>query len=131
MSEPTVFISHAHDDVDWVRRFAEALREQHVQVWLDVERAITEESFVEEVEAGLRSSDAIVSVLTRTGARNPNVLIEIGFAMSTGKPIIPIVPADVERKGFPFTLRGRRYLTLAAPDEVAREVVEEIRGRAA
>ena len=35
MTEPKVFISYSRDDADWVRRFAEALREQSVSVWLD------------------------------------------------------------------------------------------------
>jgi hypothetical protein len=131
MSEPKVFISYVQDDADWVQRFVEALREQHVQVWPDADPSAGDDAFIEAVEAGLRGSDAIVSVLTKEGARNPNVLVELGFAISTRKPLIPIVPADVERTRFPYTLRGRRYLTLGAPDEVAREVAEVVKGRAA
>jgi hypothetical protein len=35
MKEPRVFISYSQDDSDWVRKFAEALRDQSVDVWLD------------------------------------------------------------------------------------------------
>ncbi|MGH6690032.1 MAG: toll/interleukin-1 receptor domain-containing protein, partial [Gammaproteobacteria bacterium] len=64
MNEPQVFISYSHDDVEWVRRFAEALRQQNVNVWLDEWQINAGEPLREAIEAGLRSSDAIVSVLT-------------------------------------------------------------------
>ena len=131
MSEPLVFISHANDDVDWVRRFAEALRERHIQVWLDAEQVQTDESFLEVVEAGLRDSDALVFILTAAGARNPNVLVELGAAMSTGKPLIPIIPADLDRSSVPINFEKRPYLIKGAPDEVAREVAEALKARAA
>lgn len=131
MNEPKVFISYAHDDVDWVRRFAEALREQHVQVWLDTDQGTPDESLLEAIEAGLRSSDAIVSVLTQAGAHNPNVLVELGFAVSTGKPLIPIIPADLDRSSIPINFQKRPYLTKGAPDVAAREVAEAVKGRAA
>ena len=50
----------------------------------------------EAIEAGLRSSDAIVSVLTRSNTQRPNVLFELGVALGMGKPLIPIIPPDVE-----------------------------------
>lgn len=131
MNEPKVFISYSHDDVDWVRRFAEALQAQKVQVWWVASPTTSSESLLDELEAGLRGSDAIVSVLTQAGAQNPNVLVELGFAMSTGKPLIPIIPADLERSRIPFNFQKRPYLTKGAPDVAAREVAEAVKGRAA
>ena len=49
MNEPKVFISYAHDDAEWDRRFAEALREQHVQIWPDADPATDDEAFLEAV----------------------------------------------------------------------------------
>ena len=131
MSQPQVFISYSHDDAEWVRRFAEALREQSVSVWLDDWQVNPGESIRDAIEAGLRNSDAIVAVLTRTTAQRPNVLFEFGVALGMGKPLIPIVPADLESSGIPFGLRTRRYLTKGAPDAAAREVAEALKGKAA
>ena len=131
MNEPKVFISYAQDDADWVHRFAEALREQAVYVWPDAEPGVNDDAFLEAVEAGLRGSDAIVSVLTQAGARNPNVLIELGFAMSTRKHLIPIIPADLDRSRVPINFKKRPYLIKGAPDVAAREVAEAVKGRAA
>jgi nucleoside 2-deoxyribosyltransferase len=131
MTEPKVFISYSHDDAEWVRRFAEALRQQDVSVWLDEWQVNAGEPLRDAIEAGLRSSDAIVSVLTRANAQRPNVLFELGVALGMGKPLIPIIPPDLESSAIPFGLRARRYLTKGAPDEAAREVAEAVKGKAA
>lgn len=131
MSEPQVFISYSHDDSEWVRRFAEALRQQNVNVWLDEWQVSAGEPLREAIEEGLRSSDAIVSVLTRANAQRPNVLFELGVALGMGKPLIPIIPPDIENSAIPFGLRTRRYLTKGPPDEAAREVAAAVKGKAA
>jgi hypothetical protein len=131
MNELRVFISHARDDGDWVRQFAEALRDQHIQVWSDAEQGATDHASLEAVEAGLRGSDAIVFLLTQAGARNPNVLIELGATMITGKHFIPIIPADFDRSTVPINFDKRPYFIKGTPDVAAREVAEAVKGRAA
>jgi predicted nucleotide-binding protein len=131
MKQAKVFISYSHDDADWVRQFAEALRAQHVVVWTDEWQINVGEPLREAIEAGLRSSDAIVSVLTRSNAQRPNVLFELGVALGMGKPLISIIPPDLDSSAIPFGLRTRRYLTKGLPDEAAREVAEALKGKAA
>lgn len=131
MSEPKVFISYSRDDAEWVRKFAEALREQGVDVWLDTWQLHAGDSLPDALEAGLRGSDAIVAILSASNAWRPNTLFELGVALGTGKRLIPIVPEDLDSSFIPFELRSRRYLTKGAPAEAAREVAEALRGKAA
>lgn len=131
MSGPKVFISYSHDDAEWVRSFAEALREQSVDVWLDTWQVHAGELLRDAIEEGLRGSDTMVAVLSQTNARRPSVLFELGVALGTGKRLIPIVPADMESSAIPFELRRRRYLTKGAPREAAREVAQALKGEAA
>jgi hypothetical protein len=130
MNQPKVFISYSGDDAEWARRFAEALREESVEVWLDTWQVHVGEPLRDALEAGLRSSDAIVSIISRTNAQRPDVLFELGVALGTGKLLIPIIPADLEGS-VPFEFRNRRYLTKGAPDEAAREVAEALKAKAA
>ena len=71
MSAPKVFISYSHDDTEWVRAFADALRRERVDVWLDQWEVALGESLRDALEAGLRQSDAIVAVVSRSNARIP------------------------------------------------------------
>ena len=131
MKGPKVYISYTRDDAEWVHRFAEALSQQDIEVWLDDWQVSAGQPLREALEDGLRSSDAIVSVLTRGNAQNPNVFFELGVALGLGKPLIPIVPADLESSALPSVFRSRRYLTKGAPDKAAREVAEAVKGKAA
>jgi hypothetical protein len=127
MSDPKVFISYSHEDAEWASKFAEALREHGIDVWLDTWRVHAGESLRDAVETGLRNSDAIVAILSSSNARRPSVLFEVGVALGTGKRLIPIVPEDLERSAIPFEIRSRRYLIKAAPDEAAREVAQALK----
>lgn len=131
MSEPKVFISYSHDDTEWVRKFAEALRDQSVEVWLDTWQLHAGDSIPDAIEAGLRGSDVIVAIVSAENARRPDLLFELGVALGMGKRLIPIVPADLDASTVPFELRSRRYLTKGAPGDAAREVAEALRGKAA
>jgi nucleoside 2-deoxyribosyltransferase len=127
MSAPKVFISYTHDDAEWVRAFASALREQQVEVWLDEWEIKLGESLRDALEAGLRSSDAIVAVVSRTNVRNPNVFFELGVALGMGKRLIPVVSRDLETTLIPFDLRTRRYVARGSPAETAREVASAVK----
>lgn len=128
MSKPTVFISYTHDDADWAREFAEALRKQNVNVWLDQWQIAIGEPIRDAIEIGLRESDIIVAVMSPRNIRNPNVFFELGAALGMGKRLIPIVSKDLEISAIPFDLRIRRYLIKGSPDDAAREVAAAVKG---
>jgi len=129
--DPKVFISYSHDDSEWVRKFAEALRQQSIDVWLDAWQVHPGDSFPDALEAGLRGSDAIVAILSKDNARRPNTLFELGVALATGKRLIPIVPADLDSAVIPFEMRSRGFLEKGTPDDAARKVAEALRPEAA
>jgi len=114
-----------------VREFAEALRDQGVDVWLDVWQVHAGDSFSDALETGLRGSDAIVAVLSATNARHPNTLFELGVALGMRKRLIPIVPADLDGSLIPYELRSRRHLIKGVPKDAAREVAETLKLAAA
>jgi nucleoside 2-deoxyribosyltransferase len=127
VSAPKVFISYSQDDREWVRAFADALRQQQVEVWLDQWEIKAGDSLRDSLEAGLRQSDAIVAVVTSSNARSPNVFFELGAALGMGKRLIPVVSNDLETSLIPFGLRTRRYLAKGLPAETAREVASAIK----
>ena len=131
MNALKVFISYSHDDADWVRTFAEALREQGVDVWLDVWQVHAGDSLCEALEAGLRGGDATDAILSAANGCRPDMLFELGVALGTGKRLILIVPADPYSAVLPFELRTCRCLTKGAAAEAAREVAEALRSVAA
>lgn len=126
MSTKRVFISYSHDDTKWVSAFAEVLRQKNVNVWLDQWEIALGEPLRDAIEAGLRQSDTIVTVVSRSNVNNPNMLFELGVALGMGKRLIPIVAEDLEASSIPFDLRVRRYITMGRPDEAAQEVASVV-----
>jgi len=123
MKKPTVFISYSHINSEWVHQFANALKQQGVNVWLDDWQIAAGESIVDALESGLRGSDVIVAILSPHNVASPNVLFELGFAVGMGKKLIAIVPQELDRSTIPFDLRARRFLVQEQPEKTAREVV--------
>ena len=84
MSRPKVFIAHSHEDKEWVREFAEALKSEGVSVWLDELSLRPGEPLREALEAGLRESNAIVAMVTSRNVARPNLFFELGVAWAWG-----------------------------------------------
>lgn len=116
-----VFISHSAQDADWARSFAQSLKERGVNVWFDEFDVQPGESLREAVEAGLRNSDVIVTLLGAEPPSRANVFFELGAAIGMGKKVVPIVSRDIDPRLVPLDLRRRRYLVRDTPEQTAEE----------
>jgi TIR domain len=87
-----IFISHAHSDIEWVTRFAEALRAQGFELWLD-EKIGSGEDWKDRALSTLKAleeSEALVPVF-RQQEPSPHVLTEVGMALAQGKQVLPVI----------------------------------------
>ena len=125
MSQRRIFISHSRADRDWVRAFAESLKAQGVQVWLDDLQIQPGDRLEDAIEEGLRNSDVVAFVITSDNVRGPNLLFELGAAIGMGKRAVPIVSKDVETSELPYPLRVRQFLLRESPEETAKKLVKE------
>ena len=127
MPKGQVFISYSHADADreWIRAFAESLRRHGAQVWLDEFELRAGEPMREMLEAALRKSDVVVSLITAESVKRPNLFFEIGAALGMGKRVVAILPHDLDPSLVPQPLRTRRYLRRESPEETAVELLAE------
>lgn len=72
-----------------------------------VDRDPAVEILIEEIEQGIRKSDACLADISLP---NPNVWFELGYAIAAGKPVILVCVQDASRK-FPFDVRHRSIIT--------------------
>lgn len=107
-----VFISHpqSKDSHEWVREFANSLRNQGANVWLDETDSHSQKSYPAMLERALRRSDLFVFVVSPEFITRPSVLFEIGAAVGGGKPLIAIVPKGFDPVRLPEPLRLRKHL---------------------
>ena len=88
-----IFISHAHRDREWARNLADHLSDKGLQIWLDEYELQPGERWEEQIKNALIQSDTLVVILNE-GKPAPNVLFEMGVALSQGKRILPVVLSE-------------------------------------
>jgi hypothetical protein len=121
---PRVFISYSHADKPSVLNLYHQLKVAEVKLWLDQFELSPGVLFQQEIERALRSSDAVLMVLSRNSDKSKWISFEGSFFYSQGgqKLIIPVV-LDEEGKTLagelPF-LQGRLYVDLSSAE--AQEV---------
>jgi hypothetical protein len=97
MTAPRVFISHAGEDRQrFVMGFAQRLRENGVDAWLDQWEMKPGDHFVEKIfEQGLRNADAVIIVLSAASVNKPWVREELNVSVvkrvQEGLKLIPVV----------------------------------------
>lgn len=97
VTAPRVFISHAGEDRQrFVMAFAQRLRENGVDAWLDQWEMKPGDHFVEKIfEQGLRDADAVIIVLSAASVNKPWVREELNVSVvkrvQEGLKLIPVV----------------------------------------
>ncbi|MCO6414087.1 MAG: toll/interleukin-1 receptor domain-containing protein [Thiogranum sp.] len=97
MSPPKVFLSHASEDKErFVTSFAERLRNQGIDAWLDKWEMLPGDSLVDKLfEEGIKNADAVIIVLSTYSIQKRWVGEELNASfvarVSKGTKIIPIV----------------------------------------
>jgi TIR domain len=127
MAERRIFLSHAHSDLPFVQAVAEALRQQGLESWLDVEAVKPGEQMTETLANALRSASVVVAFLGDSSS-SPQLNFEIGAALGQAKPIVPVFLSDLGRSEAPPQLRDANGIDASdlKPEEVAQGIAETL-----
>jgi TIR domain len=97
-----VFISHASEDKDrFVLQFAERLRQNGIDAWLDKWEMLPGDSLIDKIfEEGIKEAKAVIVVLSKFSVEKPWVREELNAAcvnrINNGSKLIPVVIDDCE-----------------------------------
>jgi len=104
-----VFISHSTRDQGLVIALTNLLSRYGATVFVAEWYLSPGEQLDKKVFEQIRASDCVAVLLTRNGMRSNWVQQEIGFAISSGKPLIPLVEKGVEQKDL-GALQDREFI---------------------
>ncbi len=121
-----VYLSYTGKDREWVRRLANALLKQGLNVWYDEIEIKPGDVWRDQTEKGLRASTHVVMVITPDAVHSNWAAVELGAVLASQKPLIPIVAEDVPSKDIPGPIKLRKYLLKADPTVVADEIARGI-----
>lgn len=107
----TLFLSHSSHDFEFVRAIQDAARPLDIIVYIYEDDLRPGENLPQKLLERIRSCDAMIVLLTHSGAVSSAVHQEIGAAKQADKLIIPISDEGIDPKKFPL-LQGTEYLVL-------------------
>lgn len=104
-----IFISHSTRDRGLVIALAKLLAKFGIEVFVAEWYLTPGESIDKEVFDQIEKVDGIVVLLTKNGMRSKWVQEEVGYALRTNKPLIPLVEKGTDPRDL-AALQGREYI---------------------
>ena len=86
----TTFISYSRINSDFAVQLAKDLKEADFDVWLDQLDIPTGARWDDEIERALEACSTFLIILSPESIQSQNVKDEIGYAIDTGKQILPV-----------------------------------------
>jgi hypothetical protein len=124
----TLFLSHSSQDFDFVRAIQDAASPLRIAVYTYEQDLRPGDNLPQKLLERIRSCDAMIVLLTYSGAISPAVHQEIGAAKQANKLVIPLVDEGIDPKRFPL-LQGTEYLVLNRSNP--SETLQKLTGRLA
>jgi TIR domain len=134
-----VFISHSHADKPWVDLIASQARSMGIVPYLAEHDVQAGRHLSDKIKTNIRTSDAVIVLLTTHGQSSVYVHQEVGAAVSMGKLVVPLVHPQVENESqgmldeveyIPFDFdhpnEGAEKLVAALKDIATRKQRDEI-----
>ena len=90
------FISYASDDATFADLTKMKLKETCIDVWLDHGSLRPGGECRNAIDNGISSSDTMIVIITPQSCQSPYVTYEWGFALGSGKKVIPLLLKDSE-----------------------------------
>ncbi len=115
---PRAFVSHAGEDTEFAEAFAEALRSNGVDAWLDKWETRAGDSLPQKVFGALDEAKFVVAVLSPHSVRKPWVTAELDLAVVKrieGETRIIPVSLGIAREEIPAALRAIKWVSVPDP----------------
>lgn len=118
----SVFISHAAEDKEFVRKLASDLAVHGIRPWVDEVEIKVGDSLIDRINQGIQEADYILLVLSEASIGSRWVQEEIRVAVDrdpsgAARALLPVLIEDVE---LPPILRNLNYLDLRDPNAYER-----------
>jgi hypothetical protein len=120
-TEPKVFISHCSEDREFVEREVIALLRRHgIDTWYSQDDIVTAEKWHKKILEALKSSDALLVVVTPQALQSEWVGAEVRIAIDTNLTVVPVVVGDCRKEELDIRLVNRQHVDFTTPSPAAQ-----------
>jgi WD40 repeat protein len=107
-----VFLSYADEDRATMEKIRSSLRRESITVWTNKTDIQTGEAFEEAIKRGIEQADNMVYLLSPDSVTSDFCQLELDFAVSLHKRIIPVLVRETDANQVPSALRELQYIDL-------------------
>lgn len=104
-----IFISSASSDIDLARDLAQRLKDIGVEVYSEVNQALSNKATKKATKTALDNADEVFVMLTTESIDNLNLMYFLGAASSMGKHVSPVV-VGIETAKIPPLIKSLEYI---------------------
>ena len=108
-----IFVSYPRKNAEFALQLARELKSEGFQVWFDQLDIQAGSRWDDEVQKALGECEIFMVILTPEAIESQNVKDEIGYAIDSGKRILPLL---LEKCDIPFRLRRFQYVDFTEMD---------------
>ncbi len=112
LQKPSVFLSHSHDDKEFVRRLAQDLENAGVKTWVDEAEILVGESLIKKISLAISEVDFVAAVLSTSSVKSSWVQTELELAITDeiNNKQVRVLPLLLEKCELPDYLKNKLYL---------------------
>ena len=119
-----IFVSYPRKNAEFALQMAKELKAEGFQVWFDQLDIQAGSRWDDEVQKALGECEIFMVILTPEAIESQNVKDEIGYAIDSGKRILPLL---LEKCNIPFRLRRFQYVDFTMMDhDLGIETAEKL-----
>ncbi len=110
--KPKIFISHSHQDKEFVLWLVRELNQVGIDVWWDAQELVTGDYIKDKIKDGIQASSAFIIILSQNSFKSTWVQYELNSALlfNATKNNIRIIPIKIDKSEVPFDLNNYLYI---------------------
>lgn len=112
-----VFISYAREDLVFVRRLCETLRNQDREVWVDLDGVYAGEEFWPTICSGIEDADTFAFVISYHSIDSEYCRKELEHARKHNKRIVPLIHHEVNSEKIPPPMASLQWIFFREQDD--------------
>jgi hypothetical protein len=107
-----VVLAYVQDDLQAATQVKNALKAERIQVWSEANLSVGHSSRELEIEAAIKTSGAVIVILSPEARDDRSVKSYIAFAQQNSIPIIPVLARGEEGTSIPLGLLSKNHLDI-------------------
>lgn len=116
-----VFLSYSEKEKAFMEKIAKLLMRKAITVWTNKTDIQSGQDFVESIYRGIEEADNVVFLISAASLQSEYCQMELSYALSVNKRIIPLLIEKIDIEQIPKELRNLQFIDFTDEEEEGKE----------